>query len=113
MAEMRTYWCEICRSMKRPDQDWFLVVERGDMVRVLPWDNEGAQLTRVWYLCGMAHVRQFVLRWMTGRGLTSRETCNIAPDELVLSEVLESIQIVLEEEIRAAEAGGQSVSFDA
>jgi hypothetical protein len=59
--------CAICGETKARNQVWFLVAENRweDKVTVLQWHEKLAKRHGIYRACGVAHVQELVVHWMT------------------------------------------------
>ena len=66
MSETHTYTCEICGREREDLAGWFLVRSEGscDRLSVLRWDERRARGKDVHPVCGAAHARELVARWV-------------------------------------------------
>ena len=73
--------CAICSQPFRTNQRWFLLVENRwtDRLRILRWDERLATTAELYPACGVEHVQQLVVHWMTTGSLNYPFACTDPP----------------------------------
>jgi len=59
--------CTICLRVRRPDESWFLLRENRwtDRLQIMRWNDELLAQPGMYPVCGVGHVQQLVVHWMT------------------------------------------------
>jgi hypothetical protein len=67
MNHFRTYLCAICGEERSPNQHRFLLAENTweDKLTILQWNEQMASRVGIQVACGIDHVEQLVIHWMT------------------------------------------------
>ncbi|MGA9812355.1 MAG: hypothetical protein WBQ64_06250 [Terriglobales bacterium] len=67
MNHFRTYLCAICGEERSPNQPRFLVAENTweDKLTILQWNEQMASRAGIQVACGIDHVEELVIHWMT------------------------------------------------
>ena len=67
MNRLRTYLCAICGEERSANQPRFLVTENTweDKLTILQWNEQVASRAGVQVACGIDHVEELVIHWMT------------------------------------------------
>ncbi len=67
MTSAQGAFCAICLRARRAGESWFLLRENRwtDRLKVLRWHDELLSQPGIHPVCGVAHVQQLVVHWMT------------------------------------------------
>ena len=67
MNHFRTHLCAICGEERSPNQHRFLLAENTweDKLTILQWNEQMASRVGIQVACGIDHVEQLVIHWMT------------------------------------------------
>jgi hypothetical protein len=81
MSSKGSAFCAICLQPFRKNQRWFLLTENRwtDRLRILRWDEKLAANAELYPACGVEHVQQLVVHWMTTGSLHYPFACTEAP----------------------------------
>jgi hypothetical protein len=77
MRDTESACCAICLQAHLPNQRWFLLTENRwtDQLRILRWNEKLAGHSEMYPACGVAHVQQLVVHWMTTGSLNYPFAC--------------------------------------
>jgi hypothetical protein len=75
-------FCTICLQSHRKNENWFLLLENRwtDHLKILGWNEKLASYPRAHAACGVAHVQQLVVHWVTTGTLDYPFACSRSSD---------------------------------